>query len=162
MVSFDEFRFYQAQTSPHPMYLDVDRAEGCYIYCTDGKKYLDMVAGVSACNIGHTHPDVIDAIVEQSKKHLHVMVYGEFSQEKPMELCKLLDAITPPSLTTTYLTNSGTEAIEGAMKLAKRHTNRHKIVSCKGAYHGSTHGALSLMGSENIRQIYYPILPAVE
>ena len=158
----ESFRFFQAQTTPHPMGIEVSYAKGNYIYDKSQKAYLDMVAGVSACNVGHSHPVIIEAIKEQAEKHLHVMVYGEFCQEKPLELCRLLDAITPPNLTTTYLTNSGTEAIEGAIKLAKRYTNRAKLVSCQGAYHGSTHGSLSLMGNQRLKRKYYPLLPKVE
>ena len=157
-----EFKYFQAQTTPFPLAIDVQRAEGSYIFDTRGKAYLDMVAGVSAVNIGHSHPRVVEAIKSQLDQYMHVMVYGEFAQEIPLKLCKLLEVITPPNLTTTYLTNSGTEAIEGAIKLAKRHTARYKLISAKNAYHGSTHGALSLMGNEKMRRNYYPLLPAVD
>ena len=112
----EDFIRYQAQTTPHPMGLTVDRAHGSYIYDTQGRKYLDFVAGVSACSVGHCHPEVVEAIQKQAQEYLHVMVYVEFAQGPAVTLCKLLAEYLPKNLTTTYLVNSGTEAIEAALK----------------------------------------------
>ena len=140
------FKDFQAQTTPYPMGLEIVRAKGCYLYDSNNKKYLDLVAGVSACSLGHRHPKVVRAIKRQLGKYLHVMVYGEFIQKEPVLLAKLLADHLPQHLNTTYLTNSGTEAIEGALKLAKRVTGRAEIISAKKAYHGNTMGAMSVMG----------------
>jgi acetylornithine/succinyldiaminopimelate/putrescine aminotransferase len=156
-----EFFKYQAQTTPHPLALEISHAKGSYIYDTSGKRYLDFVAGVSACSLGHQHPKVVNAIKEQVDKYLHVMVYGEYIQEPAVRLAKLLASNLPKSLEKTYLVNSGTEAIEGAMKLAKRATGRSEIISAKNAYHGNTHGSLSLMGFEERKQAFRPLLPDV-
>jgi len=156
-----EFFTYQAQTSPHPLALEVSHAMGSYIYDTTEKRYLDFVAGVSACTLGHQHPKVVDAIKNQVDKYLHVMVYGEYVQEPAVKLAKLLADNLPKSLEKTYLVNSGTEAIEGAMKLAKRTTGRSEIISAKNAYHGNTQGAMSLMGFEERKQAFRPLLPDV-
>ena len=137
-----EFFKYQARTTPFAAGFEVEKAEGSYIYGKDGRAYLDFVAGVSANTLGHSHPKVIGAIKEQADKYLHVMVYGEYAQEKPVELCKLLAEATPEPLEVTYLVNSGAEAIDGALKLAKRYTGREEIVSMKNSYHGNTHGCL--------------------
>ena len=158
----DDFFTYQAQTTPHPLALEIDHAEGLYIYDTQGKKYLDFIAGVSACSLGHRHPKVIQAIKDQLDKYLHVMVYGEFIQQKPLELSKFLAQILPKPLNCTYLTNSGTEAIEGAIKLAKRYTGRFEIISAKNAYHGSTMGALSLLGVEEQKSAFRPLIPGIK
>ena len=158
----DDFFTYQAQTTPHPLALEIASAEGVYIYDTQGKKYLDFIAGVSACSLGHRHPKVIQAIKEQLDKYLHVMVYGEFIQQKPLELSKFLAQILPKPLNCTYLTNSGTEAIEGAIKLAKRYTGRSEIISAKNAYHGSTMGALSLLGVEEQKSAFRPLIPGIK
>ncbi|HLV39975.1 aspartate aminotransferase family protein [Xanthomarina sp.] len=156
-----DFLKYQAQTSPHPLAMKVSHAKGSYIYDVNNKAYLDFVAGVSACTLGHGHPKVVSAIKEQLDKYLHVMVYGEYIQEPAVELAKLLAKHLPNSLEKTYLTNSGTEAIEGALKLAKRATGRSGIVSAKYAYHGSTMGSMSIMGFEERKRAFRPLLPDV-
>ena len=154
-----DFLTYQAQTTPHPLALEISHAKGSYIYDTKGKKHLDFIAGVSACSLGHCHPKVISAIKTQVDKYLHVMVYGEFIQEPAVEFCKLLSENLPNKLTTTYLTNSGTEAIEGSIKLARRATGRQEIIYANKAYHGNTMGALSIMGLEERKEAFYPLIP---
>ncbi|MFZ9074268.1 MAG: aspartate aminotransferase family protein [Flavobacteriaceae bacterium] len=154
-----DFLQYQAKTTPHPLGLEVKRAKGSYITTTDGKKYLDFVAGVSACSLGHRHPKVVRAIRKQTRKYLHVMVYGEFAQAPAVALCKELIALLPENQESVYLTNSGTEAIEGALKLAKRATGRSELIGAQNSYHGSTQGALSLLGSEHQKEGYRPLLP---
>jgi len=156
-----DFLKYQAQTTPHSLTFEVSHADGSYIYDTNGKKHLDFVAGVSANSLGHCHPKVSQAIQEQLKKYTHVMVYGEFIQKPQLELCKLLAQQLPKSLETVYLTNSGTEAVEGALKLAKRFTNRYEIISCKNSYHGSTQGSMSVSGVEKQNQVFRPLIPGV-
>jgi acetylornithine/succinyldiaminopimelate/putrescine aminotransferase len=153
------FKAFQAQTTAHPMGLEIVRAKGCYLYDSNKKKYLDLVAGVSACSLGHRHPTVVRAIKRQLGKYLHVMVYGEFIQKEPVLLAKLLADHLPQHLNTTYLTNSGTEAIEGALKLAKRVTGRAEIIAAKKAYHGNTMGAMSVMGYELRKSAYRPLIP---
>ena len=160
MLSKDFFT-YQAQTTPFASGFEVERAEGSYIYGKDGRKYLDFVAGVSANTLGHSHPKIINAIKEQADKYLHTMVYGEYAQEKPVALCKLLAEATPEPLEVTYLVNSGAEGIDGALKLAKRYTGREEIISMKNAYHGHTHGALSVAGNEVHKREFRPLLPMV-
>ncbi|GAA3622194.1 aspartate aminotransferase family protein [Flavivirga jejuensis] len=157
-----DFFKYQAQTSPHPLAMEISHASGSYIYDTNNKAYLDFVAGVSACPLGHNHPKVINAIKNQLDKHLHVMVYGEYIQKPAVELAKLLANKLPKSLEKTYLTNSGTEAIEGALKLAKRATGRSEIIAAHKAYHGNTMGSMSVMGVEEKKQAYRPLLPNVQ
>jgi len=157
-----DFFTYQAQTTRFAAGFEVERAEGSYIYGTDGKKYLDFVAGVSANTLGHSHPKVINAIKNQADKYLHVMVYGEYAQEMPVQLCKLLAEATPAPLEVTYLVNSGAEAIDGALKLAKRYTGREEIISMKQSYHGNTHGALSVSGNELHKREFRPLLPLVD
>lgn len=156
-----DFFKYQAQTTPHPLAMEISYAKGSYIYDTNNKAYLDFVAGVSACTLGHNHPKVVNAIKSQLDKYMHVMVYGEYIQKPAVELTKLLAKHLPTSLEKTYLTNSGTEAIEGALKLAKRATGRSEIIAAKNAYHGSTMGAMSVMGFEERKQAYRPLLPDV-
>lgn len=156
-----DFFKYQAQTTPHPLAMEVSHAKGSYIYDTSGKAYLDFVAGVSACSLGHQHPKVVSAIKDQLDKYLHVMVYGEYIQQPAVELAKLLAKHLPAPLEKTYLVNSGTEAIEGAMKLAKRATGRSEIIAAKHAYHGNTQGAMSIMGYEERKQAFRPLLPDV-
>ncbi|TYB79593.1 aspartate aminotransferase family protein [Bizionia myxarmorum] len=156
-----DFYKYQAQTSPHPLAMEISHAEGSYIYNTDNKAYLDFVAGVSACTLGHRHPKVVDAMKAQLDKYLHVMVYGEYIQESAVALTKLLATHLPESLQTTYLTNSGTEAVEGALKLAKRATGRSEIISAHQAYHGNTMGSLSIMGFEERKKAFRPLVPDV-
>ncbi|UTF91794.1 aspartate aminotransferase family protein [Elizabethkingia anophelis] len=156
-----EFYKYQAQTTQFASGFEVERAEGSYIYGKDGKAYLDFVAGVSANTLGHSHPKIVQAIKEQTDKYLHVMVYGEYAQEKPVALCQLLADATPAPLEVTYLVNSGAEAIDGALKLAKRYTGREEIISFKDSYHGNTHGALSVSGNETHKREYRPLLPMI-
>ncbi|OCB78681.1 aspartate aminotransferase family protein [Flavobacterium crassostreae] len=157
-----DFIKYQAQTSPHPLGLEISYAKGSYIYTTDGQKYLDFVAGVSACTLGHQPQRVNQAIKAQLDKYSHVMVYGEYAQSPAVEYCKLLASLLPDSLNKTYLVNSGTEAIEGALKLARRVTGRSQLISCHNAYHGNTMGSLSLMGYEPRKQAFRPLLPDVD
>jgi len=157
-----DFLKYQAQTSPYPLGMEVSHAIGSYIYNTDNKKYLDFVAGVSACSLGHQHPRVNQAIKDQLDKYSHVMVYGEYSQSPAVEYCKLLASLLPPALDKTYLVNSGTEAIEGALKLARRITGRSQLISCHNAYHGNTMGAMSVMGFEERKQVFRPLIPDVD
>jgi acetylornithine/succinyldiaminopimelate/putrescine aminotransferase len=153
------FFAHQAQTTSKPIGLEVKKARGCYIIDKDNKKYLDFVAGVSACTLGHSHPKVIRAVRRQMRKYLHVMVYGEFVQDEPVQLVKLLADHLPEQLSCTYLTNSGTEGIEGALKLAKRATGRQRIISANNAYHGNTQGAMSVMGYEERKRAYRPLIP---
>lgn len=157
-----DFLEYQAQTSPHPLAMEVSHAEGCYIYDTNNKAYLDFVAGVSACSLGHRHPKVVKAIKDQLDKYMHVMVYGEYIQQPAVELAKLLAKHLPKSLDCTYLVNSGTEAIEGALKLARRATGRSQIISAHYAYHGNTMGSMSVMGYEERKQAFRPLIPDVD
>ena len=156
-----DFLTYQAKTTPYPLGIEIDHAKGSYVYDSSGKSYLDFVAGVSACSLGHCHPNVVEAIKNQSERYLHVMVYGEFAQEPAVNLAKELAQELPESLGVTYLVNSGTEAIEGALKLAKRVTGRGELIAANKAYHGSTHGALSLLGAEEQKKAYRPLLPGV-
>ena len=151
-----DFLKYQAQTTAHPLAMEISHAEGSYIYDTNNKAHLDFVAGVSACTLGHKHPKVIKAIKNQLDNYLHVMVYGEYIQEPAVELTKLLAQHLPESLETTYLTNSGTEAVEGALKLARRATGRSQIIAAKNAYHGNTMGSMSVMGFEERKQAFRP------
>ncbi|TXE09513.1 aspartate aminotransferase family protein [Gelidibacter salicanalis] len=156
-----DFLLYQAQTTPHPLAMEVSHAEGCYIYDTNNKAYLDFVAGVSACSLGHRHPKVVKAIKNQLDKYMHVMVYGEYIQQPAVELAKLLAEHLPKSLECTYLVNSGTEAIEGALKLARRATGRSQIIAANHAYHGNTMGSMSVMGYEERKQAFRPLIPDV-
>ncbi|SHG43495.1 aspartate aminotransferase family protein [Winogradskyella jejuensis] len=158
----DDFFKYQAQTTPHPLAMKVSHAKGSYIYDTSGKAHLDFVAGVSATPLGHRHPKVVSAIKSQLDKYLHVMVYGEYIQEPAVELSKLLAKHLPESLSTTYLVNSGTEAIEGSIKLARRYTGRSEIISAKNAYHGNTLGSLSLMDYQERKRPFLPLMPDVK
>ena len=155
----ESFITHQGQTTPFPLCIDVESAEGMYVTDKSGKKYLDLVAGVSACTIGHCHPRVVKAIQNQTSKYMHVMVYGEFIQEPQLMLAKKLASLLPDTLNSTYFVNSGVEAIEASMKLSKRYTGRAEIISCKNSYHGSTHGALSIMGKEVFKQKFRPLLP---
>lgn len=157
----EDFLHYQAPTSLYPLGLEVARAEGSYIYDTQGKAYLDLVAGVSACTLGHCHPKVVKAIQEQAAKYMHVMVYGEYAQSPAVDYCKRLAENLPEPLETTYLVNSGTEAIEGSIKLAKRATGRSQIIAARKAYHGNTQGSLSIMDYELRKQPFRPLLPDV-
>lgn len=158
----NDFLKYQAQTSPYPLGMEVSHAIGSYIYDTNNKKYLDFVAGVSACTLGHQNLRVNNAIKNQLDKYSHVMVYGEYSQSPAVEYCKLLATHLPFPLETTYLVNSGTEATEGALKLARRITGRSQLISCHNAYHGNTMGSMSVMGFEERKQIFRPLVPDVD
>lgn len=154
-----DFFTYQAQTSPHPLALKISKAKGSYIYDDTGKAYLDFVAGVSANALGHQHPAVTEAIKKQVDTYSHVMVYGEFIQEPQLELCKLLSATMPFMNASVYLTNSGTEATEGALKLAKRVTQRSQIIAAHHSYHGNTQGAMSVSGAEQQNRAFRPLIP---
>ena len=160
-MNTSDFYKHQAQTSPHPLAMEVSHAEGSYIYDEHKKAYLDFVAGVSACSLGHRHPKVVAAIKKQLDTYMHVMVYGEYIQSPAVKLTKLLAAHLPPNLDKTYLTNSVTEAIDGAMKLARRFTGRSEIIAAKNAYHGNTMGALSIMGYEERKHPFRPLIPDI-
>ena len=147
--------------SSSPMGIEMERAQGIYIYDTNGKEFIDLVSGVSVSNIGHRHPKVIEAIHEQLEKYMHLMVYGEFIQAPQVLLAKNLTDHLPEKLNSVYFVNSGSEAIEGALKLAKRFTNRTEIIAFKNAYHGGTHGALSILGNESLKFAFRPLLPDV-
>lgn len=166
--------FFQhvAQTSDAPLALEIDRAEGLYIYGPtlggptlgpdgEAKRYMDLISGIGVSNVGHRHPKVLDAIHRQLDKYLHLMVYGEYVQTPQTQLAQALASTLPAGLDNVYFTNSGTEAVEGAMKLAKRYTGRTEIISCLNAYHGATQGALSLSGNENFKRNYRPLLPGI-
>ena len=155
-----KFIKYQGQTTENPLGLEVIKAKGSYIYTKD-KKYLDFVAGVSVNNLGHSNPIINNAIINQLKDYSHVMVYGEFILKPSIKLCELISKILPSKLDSTYLTNSGTEAIEASLKLAKRSTGRQKIISMINSYHGSTHGSLSVSGFEKRKRRYRPLLPNI-
>jgi len=157
-----DFFQYLAPTSPHPLAIEVDRAEGIYIWDRAGKRYTDLVAGIAVCNLGHRHPRVIEAIKQQLDAYLHVMPYGEFIQGPQVALAKRLSELLPAGLDSCYFVNSGAESIEAAMKLAKRSTGRSNFVACKRSYHGSTHGALSVTGNENKKFHVRPLLPGVK
>ena len=158
----EDFFKYQAQTSPHPLAIEISHANGCYIYGANGKEYLDFVAGVSANTLGHNHPLISQAIKDQVDKYTHVMVYGEFVQQPQVDLCKLLAANLPKPLETVYLTNSGTEATEGALKLAKRFTGRSEIIAAKNGYHGNTQGSMSVCGAEEQNSAFRPLIPGIK
>ncbi len=160
-MSRSDFFKYQAQTTPHPLAMEISHAEGCYIFDANQKAYLDFVAGVSACSLGHRHPKVVAAIKAQLDRYLHVMVYGEYIQESALNLTKLMAQYLPENIEKTYLTNSGTEAIDGALKLARRYTGRSEILAAHKAYHGNTYGALSVMGYEDRKAPFRPLLPDV-
>lgn len=163
-MHFDEKIFLNnlAQTSPQPFLIPIERAEGVYLYEPGGKRYIDLISGISVSNIGHRHPKVIEAIKQQLDKHLHVMVYGEYIQSTPNRLAQKLAGLLPANLNCSYFVNSGTEANEASLKLAKRYTGRTEIISCKKSYHGSTHGSLSVSGNELKKNAYRPLLPDVQ
>lgn len=156
-----------AQTSDFPLALEIEKAEGVYMYGKDGKQYMDLISGIGVSNVGHRHPKVVEAIKNQVDKYLHLMVYGEYVQSPQVELAEALVKTLIPKLENVqpldnvYFTNSGTEAVEGAMKLSKRFTGRQEIISCFNAYHGATQGALSLSGSENFKRNFRPLLPEI-
>ncbi len=157
----EKFIKYQAQTSTHPLGVEVAYAEGSYIYSKSGKSYLDFVAGVSACSLGHCHPKVVSAVKAQAERYMHVMVYGEYAQTPAVEYAELLAKNIEIPAAKTYLVNSGTEAVEGALKLARRYTGRQEIIAAKQAYHGNTLGSLSLMGIEERKKPFTPLLPNI-
>lgn len=159
--SEDIFLHHLAPTNPFPFKIPVERAEGIYLYSPDGKRYTDLISGIGVSNIGHRHPKVVEAIKQQLDKHLHVMVYGEYIQSSSNLLARKLASLLPPSLDCCYLVNSGTEANEGALKLAKRLTGRTELVSFKRSYHGSTHGSMSVSGNEIKKAAFRPLLPDV-
>jgi acetylornithine/succinyldiaminopimelate/putrescine aminotransferase len=142
--------------------LEIEKAEGIYLFTNEGEKYIDLVSGVSVSNIGHCHPAVVEAVKNQVEKYMHLMVYGKYIQSPQTQLAGLLTSVLPEYLNSVFLVNSGSEAIEGALKLAKRITNRSEIFAFKNAYHGSTHGALSLLGNEEMKSAYRPLLPNIK
>lgn len=155
------FLKHNAQTSSTPLLLEFVKAKGIYMYDKSGKKYMDLIAGIGVSNVGHCHPGVVSAIQKQAETYMHLMVYGEFVQTPQVNFATALASILPENLNCTYFVNSGSEAIEGAMKLAKRYTGKTEIIACKNSYHGSTHGALSIMGNEEFKQAYRPLLPNI-
>lgn len=156
------FLQHNAQTTFEPLLLEFVKASGMYLYDVEGKKYMDLIAGIGVSNVGHCHPSVVEAVKNQAEQYMHIMVYGEFVQSPQVDFAKALADILPPSLNCTYFVNSGTEAVEGAMKLAKRYTRRTEFIACNYSYHGSTQGALSLMGNEEFKQAYRPLLPHIQ
>ncbi|MCW3124065.1 MAG: aminotransferase class-III [Flavipsychrobacter sp.] len=155
------FQQHVAQTSPAPVGIEIVKAEGNYLYDVDGNRYLDLIGGISVCNIGHRHPAVVQAINDQADAYLHVMVYGELVQSPQVKYAELLAGHLPASLDCVYFTNSGAEATEGALKLARRATGRTEVICCNNSYHGNTMGALSVMGDEYWRNAFRPLLPGV-
>ncbi len=155
------FLQHNAQTSNTPLLLQFVKAKGIYLFDSEGKKYMDLIAGIGVSNVGHCHDDVVKAVKQQAETYMHLMVYGEFVQSPQVNFAKALADVLPLNLNCTYFVNSGTEAVEGAMKLAKRYTNRSAFIACKNSYHGSTQGALSLMGNEEFKQAYRPLLPDI-
>ncbi len=155
------FKSYLAQTSEEPMSLEIEKAKGIYMYDADGKKYADLIAGVSVSNVGHSHPKVVEAVKKQVDDYMHLMVYGEYIQSPQVKLAQAVIDLLPDNMESCYFVNSGSEANEGALKIAKRFTGRSKIVSFKNAYHGSTHGALSILGDEYYKNAFRPLLPGV-
>lgn len=156
------FLQYIGQTSEMPLSLEIERAEGIYLYDRFGKKYIDLVSGVSVSNVGHCHPKVVEAVKKQAETYMHLMVYGEYVQEPQVKFAKKIIEELKTNLESVYFVNSGSEAIEGALKLAKRYTGRQEIIACKKAYHGSTHGALSIYGGEELKKAVKPLLPKVK
>ncbi len=155
------FLQHVGQTSDFPLQLEIERANGIYMYDNKGKSYIDLISGVSVSNVGHLHPEVVKAVKNQVEKYMHLMVYGEYIQTPQVEFANKLTSLLPENLNSVYFVNSGSEAIEGALKLAKRYTGRSEIISFKNAYHGSTHGALSVMGNEEFKNSFRPLLPDV-
>lgn len=160
--SSEIFKKSLAPTSPFPLLIPIERAEGIYLYSPDGKRYTDLISGIGVSNLGHNHPHVVKAVKAQIDRHMHVMVYGEFIQNSTNQLAEKLTTILPKRLNCVYLVNSGTEANEGALKLAKRYTGRTEIVSFRKSYHGSTHGSLSVSGNEVKKRAFRPLLPDVK
>ena len=160
-LSHETFFAHLAQTTDSPTLITVSHAEGIYIYSTDNKRYTDLISGIGVSSVGHRHPAVVKAIKDQLDKHLHVMVYGEYVQSASNMLAKKIASLLPPHLNCCYFVNSGTEANEGALKLAKRYTGRTQLIACRKSYHGSTHGSLSVSGNEVKKQAFRPLLPDV-
>ncbi|MBR5778338.1 MAG: aspartate aminotransferase family protein [Bacteroidales bacterium] len=160
-MSIERQLFYQkiAQTTSSPIGLEISSAKGCYLYTPEGKPYIDLISGVAVSNIGHCHPRVVEAVQKQAAQYMHLMVYGEYIQSPQVQYAELLTSFLPANLDNIYYVNSGSEAVEGALKLAKRFTGRAEIVHTTNAYHGSTHGAISLMGNEEFRYAFRPLLP---
>lgn len=156
------FLNHVAQTSTAPLMLEIERAQGVYLCSADGKQYIDLIAGISVSNVGHSHPNVVQAVKTQAEKYMHLMVYGEFVESPQVLYARKLTEYLPAQLNNVYFVNSGAEATEGALKLAKRYTNRTGIISFKNAYHGSTHGALSVMGDETFKRNFRPLLPDIK
>ncbi len=161
MTNRQLFLKHVGQTSVAPLCLEIVKAEGCKLFDADGKEYIDLIGGISVCNVGHRHPRIVDAIKKQLDDYLHIMVYGELVQSPQVQYAQMLADHLPKSLNAVFFTASGSEATEGAMKLAKRFTNKTQIISFKNSYHGSTQGALSVMGSEYWQQAFRPLLPDV-
>lgn len=155
------FLSHIGQTSPYPMMVEIVKAEGIWMYGPSGEKYLDLISGVSVSNTGHRHPAVVSAIKEQVDSYLHLMVYGEMIQSPQVRYAERLSSVLPAGMDSCYFVNSGSEAVEGALKLAKRYTGRSRIISFMNSYHGSTHGALSIQGSEAYKNAFRPLLPDV-
>lgn len=151
-----------AQTTDFPLLLEFERAEGIYMYDSAGKPYIDLISGIGVSSLGHSNPYVINAIKDQLDKYMHLMVYGEYVQTPQVRFAEKLVSVLPSQLNSVYFVNSGAEAVEGALKLAKRYTGRSNIISCYNSYHGSTNGALSVMGNEEYKQAYRPLLPGVD
>jgi acetylornithine/succinyldiaminopimelate/putrescine aminotransferase len=151
-----------AQTTNFPLLLEFERADGIYMYDKQGRSYIDLISGIGVSNLGHSHPYVVSAVKEQLDKYMHLMVYGEYVQTPQVRFAEKLVSLLPDKLQSVYFTNSGAEAVEGALKLAKRFTGRRQIVAFNNSYHGSTHGALSVMGNEEFKQAYRPLLPGVD
>jgi len=155
------FLNHNAQTTRFPLLLEFEKAQGVYLYNPEGKAYLDLISGIGVSNLGHSHPRIVDAVKQQAEKYMHLMVYGEYVQSPQVKFAQKLASLLPEQLQSTYFVNSGAEAVEGALKLAKRYTGRGEIIACKNSYHGSTQGALSVMGNEEYKQAYRPLLPGV-
>ena len=156
------FLDHLSQTSETPLLLEIESADGIYLTDTKGKKYIDLISGIGVSNVGHRHPQVVEAIKNQVDKHLHLMVYGEYVQSPQVKLAEAICSTLPENLNSVYLLNSGSEAIEGAMKLAKKFTGKKEIISCINAYHGSSHGALSITGNEELKRNFRPLLPFIK
>jgi len=161
MTSRQLFLQHLAQTSPAPLMLEIEKAEGLYLFDTKGKRYLDLISGIAVSYLGHSHPKVVEAVKQQAEKYMHLMVYGEYVQSPQVQYAALLMKHLPKNLNSVFFVNSGAEAAEGAMKLAKRFTGRTEIACFDKAYHGSTQGALSLIGSDAMRIPFQPLLPGV-
>jgi len=155
----NSFFKYVAQTSPKPIAIEVERAKGAYFYDKSKKKYIDLISGIAVCNMGHSHPEIINAVKEQLDKYMHLMVYGELIQRPQVEFAEKLCVYLPDPLNSVFFVNSGSEAVEGALKLAKRYTGRTQLIHFENAYHGSSHGAMSMMGNENYKTAFQPLLP---